>query len=100
MRGSPRSSCTKSRRPCDCIKDQGITTIIVEQNAVRALKLADRAVILDTGVIVFDGTARRCWTTQVARTSTWRSDPGAPSRGFDSNAGILRPAIPAPFGFR
>ena len=39
------------------IKNQGITTIIVEQNAVRALKLADRAVILDTGGIVFDGTA-------------------------------------------
>ena len=39
------------------IKDQGITTVIVEQNAVRALKLADRAVILDTGGIVFDGAA-------------------------------------------
>ena len=39
------------------IKEQGITTIIVEQNAVRALQLADRAVILDTGGIVFDGTA-------------------------------------------
>ncbi|UXX82988.1 ABC transporter ATP-binding protein [Roseovarius pelagicus] len=39
------------------IKEQGITTIIVEQNAVRALELADRAVILDTGGIVFDGTA-------------------------------------------
>lgn len=39
------------------IKEQGITTIIVEQNAVRVLKLADRAVILDTGGIVFDGTA-------------------------------------------
>jgi branched-chain amino acid transport system ATP-binding protein len=39
------------------IREQGITTIIVEQNAVAALKLADRAVILDTGVVVFDGTA-------------------------------------------
>jgi branched-chain amino acid transport system ATP-binding protein len=39
------------------IKAQGITTVIVEQNAVRALQLADRAVILDTGGIVFDGTA-------------------------------------------
>jgi len=39
------------------IKEQGITTIIVEQNAVRALELADRAVILDTGGIVFDGLA-------------------------------------------
>jgi branched-chain amino acid transport system ATP-binding protein len=39
------------------IKEQGITTILVEQNAVRALELSDRAVILDTGGIVFDGSA-------------------------------------------
>lgn len=39
------------------IREQGITTIIVEQNAVAALNLADRAVILDTGTVVFDGTA-------------------------------------------
>ena len=29
-----------------------------EQNAVAALKLADRAVILDTGEVVFSGSAR------------------------------------------
>ncbi|SEQ60801.1 amino acid/amide ABC transporter ATP-binding protein 2, HAAT family [Devosia sp. YR412] len=40
------------------IKPLGITTIIVEQNAVAALKLADRAVILDTGEVAFAGTAR------------------------------------------
>ncbi|MBT9385531.1 ABC transporter ATP-binding protein [Pseudooceanicola sp. CBS1P-1] len=39
------------------IKEQGITTILVEQNAVRALELADRAVILDTGSVVYDGSA-------------------------------------------
>ena len=39
------------------IKELGITTVIVEQNAVRALNLADRSVILDTGSVVFDGTA-------------------------------------------
>ena len=39
------------------IKPLGITTIIVEQNAVAALKLADRAVILDTGEVAFSGTA-------------------------------------------
>ncbi|MBT25187.1 ABC transporter ATP-binding protein [Thalassobius sp. S69A] len=39
------------------IKEQGITTVIVEQNAVRALELADRAVILDTGSVVYDGSA-------------------------------------------
>jgi len=40
------------------IREQGITTIIVEQNAVAALTLADRAMILDTGQVVFDGTAK------------------------------------------
>lgn len=40
------------------IKKLGITTIIVEQNAVAALRLAGRALILDTGMIVFDGTAQ------------------------------------------
>jgi branched-chain amino acid transport system ATP-binding protein len=40
------------------IKPLGITTIIVEQNAVAALKLADRAVILDTGEVAFAGTAK------------------------------------------
>lgn len=40
------------------IKSLGITTILVEQNAVAALRLADRAIILDTGLIVFDGTAQ------------------------------------------
>ncbi|TMV77656.1 ABC transporter ATP-binding protein [Thioclava sp. BHET1] len=40
------------------IKEQGITTVIVEQNAVAALNLADRALILDTGHVVFDGSAR------------------------------------------
>ena len=37
------------------VREAGITTIIVEQNAVAALKLADRAMILDTGEIVFTG---------------------------------------------
>nr|WP_319251909.1 ABC transporter ATP-binding protein [uncultured Celeribacter sp.] len=40
------------------IKAQGITTVLVEQNAVRALNLADRAVILDTGRVVYDGSAK------------------------------------------
>src|SRR5690606_34276576 len=39
------------------IKGLGITTIIVEQNAIAALRLADRAVILDTGEVAFTGPA-------------------------------------------
>ncbi len=40
------------------IREEGMTTIIVEQNAVAALNLADRAVILDTGQVVYDGSAK------------------------------------------
>ena len=40
------------------IKERGITTIIVEQNAVAALRLSDRAMIMDTGEVVFKGTAK------------------------------------------
>jgi len=40
------------------VRDLGLTTIIVEQNALAALDLADRAVILDMGEVVFDGTAQ------------------------------------------
>ncbi|MFQ6551832.1 ABC transporter ATP-binding protein [Aestuariibius insulae] len=49
------------------IRDQGITTIIVEQNAVAALKLADRAVILDTGSIVYDGSAQEVLDDEMLR---------------------------------
>mgnify|MGYP003637542168 FL=1 len=49
------------------IKSLGITTIIVEQNAIAALKLADRAVILDTGQVVFDGTAQEVLDNEALR---------------------------------
>ncbi len=45
-------------RTLEEIKALGMTTIIVEQNVIAALHLADRAIILDMGNIVFDGTAR------------------------------------------
>lgn len=41
------------------IKALGITTIIVEQNAVAALQLADTALIVDTGQVAFSGTAQQ-----------------------------------------
>ena len=40
------------------IKQLGFTTIIVEQNAIAALHLSDRALIWDMGEVVFDGTAK------------------------------------------
>ncbi len=49
------------------IKKLGFTTIIVEQNAIAALHLADRALILDMGEIVFDGTAKSVLDNQELR---------------------------------
>ncbi|WP_108482139.1 ABC transporter ATP-binding protein [Oceaniglobus ichthyenteri] len=49
------------------IRDQGITTVIVEQNAVAALKLADRAVILDSGMVVYDGSAEEVLNNEKLR---------------------------------
>ena len=45
-------------RTLEHIKTLGMTTIIVEQNAIAALHLADRAIILDMGQVVFDGTSQ------------------------------------------
>lgn len=45
-------------RTLEEIKTLGITTIIVEQNAIAALHLADRALILDMGQVVFEGSAQ------------------------------------------
>ncbi|MFB6123725.1 MAG: ABC transporter ATP-binding protein [Haloferacaceae archaeon] len=39
------------------ISESGMTILLVEQNAVAAMKIADRAYVLDQGEIVFDGTA-------------------------------------------
>jgi len=49
------------------IRERGITTIIVEQNAVAALRLADRAVILDSGELVFTGSAKELLDNEALR---------------------------------
>ena len=49
------------------IREQGITTIIVEQNAVAALKLSDRAIILDTGHLVYQGAAQEVLDDEALR---------------------------------
>jgi len=49
------------------IRELGITTIIVEQNAIAALSLADRAVILDMGQVVYDGSAEEVLTNTKLR---------------------------------
>jgi branched-chain amino acid transport system ATP-binding protein len=39
------------------IRDQGVTVLLVEQNAAKALELADRGYVLETGRIVLEDTA-------------------------------------------
>ncbi len=39
------------------IRDDGITVLLVEQNAVAAMNIADRCYVIDQGEIVFQGTA-------------------------------------------
>jgi branched-chain amino acid transport system ATP-binding protein len=39
------------------IRDSGKTILLVEQNAVAAINIADRAYVIDQGQVVFDGTA-------------------------------------------
>ena len=40
------------------IRDAGTTVLLVEQNAKKALEIADRAYVLETGKIVLDGDAK------------------------------------------
>jgi len=39
------------------LNDEGITVLVVEQNANKALKIADRGYVLETGNIVLSDTA-------------------------------------------
>lgn len=41
------------------IRDEGVTILIVEQNAKKALELADKGYVFETGKIVFEGSAEK-----------------------------------------
>jgi branched-chain amino acid transport system ATP-binding protein len=41
------------------VHDQGVTVLLVEQNASRALQIADRGYVMESGVITMSGEARR-----------------------------------------
>ena len=38
------------------IRDNGVTVLIVEQNASQALAISDRAYVIESGAIVLEGT--------------------------------------------
>jgi branched-chain amino acid transport system ATP-binding protein len=40
------------------INESGVTVLIVEQNAAKALSLADRGYVLETGELVLSGTGK------------------------------------------
>ena len=42
----------------DELKKQGLTMLLVEQNAKKALRLSDRAYVLETGTLVLEGDSR------------------------------------------
>ena len=41
------------------IHDSGVTVLLVEQNANKALMIADRAYVLETGSIALEGDAKQ-----------------------------------------
>lgn len=54
-------------RAVERINDAGITVLLVEQNAVAAMKIADRCNIIDQGRVVFDGTSDELRADEEAR---------------------------------
>jgi branched-chain amino acid transport system ATP-binding protein len=46
---------------------QGVTVLLVEQNASRALQLADRAYVMDSGIITMSGDAKQMLTDPKVR---------------------------------
>jgi branched-chain amino acid transport system ATP-binding protein len=40
------------------VYDQGVTVLLVEQNASRALQLADRGYVMESGLITMSGDAK------------------------------------------
>ncbi len=51
--------CTELFRALERIKDTGVSILLVEQNARRSLKIADRGYVLENGRIAAEGPARQ-----------------------------------------
>jgi ABC-type arginine transport system ATPase subunit len=61
------------------IRDEGVTVFLVEQNANKALQVADRGYVLETGKVVLADTGPTCWPTTASARPTWAGVP-LPSR--------------------
>lgn len=51
--------------------EEGVTVLVVEQNARVALSIAHYGYIMESGRIVLGGTGRTSWKTPTSRSSTW-----------------------------
>jgi len=49
------------------LKDRGITILLVEQNVLEALEMADRGYVLQTGRTVFDGTGEELLASDIVK---------------------------------
>ena len=67
----------------DIIQDihkEGMTILLVEQNAQMALSVADRAYVLETGRVVMDGTGAELLTNERVRSAYQRRWPASQNR--------------------
>ena len=53
------------------LRDHGVSVLLVEQNARAALKVADRAYVLEMGAVALSGAARSCCTTGASSIPIW-----------------------------
>jgi branched-chain amino acid transport system ATP-binding protein len=58
----------------------GLTVMLVEQNAARALEISDRGYVLELGRNRFEGRGATCWSTKRSGGSTWVARPPARRR--------------------
>ena len=54
-------------RVIEALRRDGVTILLVEQNAYRALQLADRAYVLETGCVTIHGPARELMDNPVVK---------------------------------
>jgi neutral amino acid transport system ATP-binding protein len=74
------------------VKDRGIAIVIVEQNAIRALALADRGYVLDMGSNAYEGTGDSLLRDpKVAELSLGRSTIASSSTSTSAPSGINPP---------
>ena len=50
--------CDKIFEVVKQVYDQGVTVLLVEQNASRALQIADRGYVMESGIVTMSGDAR------------------------------------------